>query len=169
MFSPHAADALSKRVHSRRFTLALPTRPLAMSISVLICDDLASVQGMMRRMLERDGLVAAGLAANADEVLTQYDACKPDVVLLDYKMPGAHGLSVLRAILARDPDACVVMCSGLDDPDVRQAAIQAGAAAWVLKPIFPTSLVASVRKLVEGRRAAPNSNPSRHSTGPTPT
>jgi CheY-like chemotaxis protein len=138
-----------------------------MAISVLICDDLASVQGMMRRMLERDGLVAAGVAASADEVLTRYEESKPDVVLLDYKMPGAHGLSVLRAILARAPDACVVMCSGLDDEDVRQSALQAGAAAWVLKPIFPSSLVASLRRLVEGKKTALKSNPADHSTRPT--
>ena len=121
----------------------------------------------MRRMLERDGLVAAGVAASADEVLTRYEESKPDVVLLDYKMPGAHGLSVLRAILARDPDACVVMCSGLDDEDVRQSALQAGAAAWVLKPIFPSSLVANLRRLVEGKRAGLKSNPADHSTRPT--
>ena len=140
-----------------------------MSISVLICDDLASVQGMMRRMLERDGLVAAGVAASAEEVLLRYQESRPDVVLLDYKMPGANGLSVLRALLARDPGACVVMCSGLDDEDVRQAAMQAGAAAWVVKPIFPTSLVASLRKLVEGRKGGQKGNPPDHSAGPART
>jgi CheY-like chemotaxis protein len=124
-----------------------------MSISVLICDDLESVQGMLRRMLERDGLVTAAVAGCAEEVLERYQESRPDVVLLDYRMPGANGLSLLRALLTRDPEACVVMCSGLDDPSVREAALRLGAADWVLKPIYPTSLVASLRALV-GRRAA---------------
>jgi two-component system chemotaxis response regulator CheY len=124
-----------------------------MTISVLICDDLASVQAMMRRMLERDGLVTAGVAGCADEVLVRYQECRPDIVLLDYKMPGASGLSLLRALLARDPGACIVMCSGLDDPDVRHAALKLGAADWVLKPIYPTSLVASLRELVARKKS----------------
>jgi DNA-binding response OmpR family regulator len=134
-----------------------------MAISVLICDDLASVQGMIRRMLERDGLVAAGVAGCAAEVLSRYEECRPDIVLLDYRMPGANGLSVLRTLMARDPDACVVMCSGLDDPDVREAALKLGAADWVLKPIYPTSLVASLRELVARKKSRTERKPVRHS------
>ena len=140
-----------------------------MPISVLICDDLASVQGMMRRMLERDGLVAAGVAGSAEEVLTRYAECRPDIVLLDYRMPGANGLSLLRALLVRDPGACIVMCSGLDDPEVRQAALKLGAADWVLKPIYPTSLVASLRELVARKTAHAESKPVHHSAWPSQT
>ena len=134
-----------------------------MTISVLICDDLASVQAMMRRMLERDGLIAAGVAGTADEVLARYEEKRPDVVLLDYKMPGANGLSLLRTLLARDPSACIVICSGVDDPDLRDRALALGAADWVLKPIYPTSLVASLRELVAKKKASSEGNPSRHS------
>ena len=134
-----------------------------MGISVLICDDLASVQGMMRRMLQRDGLVTAGVAGSASEVLQRYEECRPDIVLLDYRMPGANGLSVLRTLMARDPKACVVMCSGLDDPDVREAALKLGAADWVLKPIYPTSLVASLRALVARRKPVAESKSVHHS------
>jgi DNA-binding response OmpR family regulator len=137
-----------------------------MTISVLICDDLASVQGMMRRMLERDGLIAAGVAGSADEVLARYQECRPDIVLLDYRMPGANGFSVLRALLARDPEACIVMCSGVDDPEVRHAALALGAADWVVKPIYPTSLVASLRELVARKKFRAESKPVRHSTAP---
>lgn len=134
-----------------------------MPISVLICDDLASVQGMMRRILERDGLVAAGVAGSAAEVLARYEETRPDIVLLDYRMPGANGLSVLRTLMARDPNACVVMCSGLDDPEVRASALKLGAADWVLKPIYPTSLVASLRALVARKSPRLESKPVRHS------
>jgi two-component system chemotaxis response regulator CheY len=130
-----------------------------MPTSVLICDDLASVQGMLRRMLERAGHVVTGCAGSADEVLARYREGRPDVVLLDYRMPGAHGLSLLRDLLALDPSACVVMCSGTGDPDVRRDALEAGARDWVLKPIYPQSFVALLEEL--------GSCAQRPSTGPT--
>lgn len=118
-----------------------------MPISVLVCDDLLSVQSMLRRMLERDGLVVCAVASSADEVLTRYQANRPDVVLLDYRMPGASGLSVLHDLLAFDPTARVVMCSGTGDPDVRSEALLAGAVDWILKPIYPATLIARLREL----------------------
>jgi DNA-binding response OmpR family regulator len=114
-------------------------------------------------MLERDGLIVAGVAGCADEVLSRYHECRPDVVLLDYRMPGANGLSLLRSLLVRDPEACIVMCSGLDDPDVRDAALKLGAADWVLKPIYPTSLVASLRALVARKKTRLEGKPVGHS------
>jgi len=122
-----------------------------MTISVLICDDLPAVQSMLRRLLERDGLIVAGVASSADEVLVRYQDCVPDVVLLDYRMPGADGLSLLHDLLAYDPLARIVMCSGTGDPDVRREAMDAGAADWVLKPIYPQTLVASLRDIVAAR------------------
>jgi two-component system, chemotaxis family, chemotaxis protein CheY len=119
-----------------------------MSISVLVCDDLPAVQSMMRRLLERDGLVVCGVASHAEEVLVRYEECSPDVVLLDYRMPGAARLSLLYDLLALDPKARIVMCSGTGDPDVRQEALDAGAVDWVLKPIYPQTLVASLRDIV---------------------
>ena len=117
----------------------------------------------MRRLLERDGLTVAGVASTADEVLQRYRECKPDVVLLDYRMPGADGLSLLQKLLALDPDARVVMCSGLGDPDVRRDALEYGAVDWVLKPIYATSLVASLRGLVGKPDDGTKQSSARHS------
>ena len=122
-----------------------------MTLSVLICDDIASVQSMIRRMLEREGMVA-GTAGTTSEMLASYRAERPDVVLLDYLMPGANGLSHLRDLLVLDPDAIVIMCSGTGDPMVRAEALAIGAAAWVLKPIYPLMLVDQLRTLVNARR-----------------
>jgi two-component system, chemotaxis family, chemotaxis protein CheY len=119
-----------------------------MPISVLVCDDHASVQSMLRRMLERGGLVVSGVASTADEALERYQEHRPDVVLLDYRMPGAHGLSLLRELLALDPGARVVMCSGTGDPDVRRDALEAGAMDWVLKPIYPQTFIAALHDLI---------------------
>jgi two-component system chemotaxis response regulator CheY len=119
-----------------------------MSFSVLICDDVPAVQTMMRRMLEREGLTVAGLASTADEVLAMYAERSPDVVLLDLNMPGAKGLDLLMALREYDPTACVVICSGAGDEELRTQAHTLGAAEWVLKPIFTASLVALLRDVV---------------------
>jgi len=118
-----------------------------MSISVLVCDDLASVQSMMRRLLERDGLTVSGVASHAQEALQRYAECRPDVVLLDYRMPGASRLSLLYDLLALDPTARIVMCSGSADPDIRDEALRAGAVDWVLKPVYAQTLLASLRQI----------------------
>jgi two-component system chemotaxis response regulator CheY len=124
-----------------------------MGFSVLICDDVPAVRTMMRRMLEREGLNVAGLAATAEEVLTLYESSAPDVVLLDHNMPGANGLGLLRSLRTLDPLACVVICSGACEPEIRDEAQALGAADWVLKPIYPSSLVALLRDVVTANRA----------------
>jgi two-component system, chemotaxis family, chemotaxis protein CheY len=122
--------------------------PGDMGFSVLICDDVPAVQPMMRRLLEREGLTVSGLASTADEALAMYAERTPDVVLLDLNMPGAHGLGLLTALRELDPTACVVICSGAGDEQLRAEAHTIGAAEWVLKPIFTTSLVALLRDVV---------------------
>jgi two-component system chemotaxis response regulator CheY len=124
-----------------------------MAFSVLICDDMPAVQTMMRRMLEKQGLTVAGLAGTADEVLQLYAERLPDVVLLDLNMPGANGLGLLRSLRRMDPPACVVICSGAGDSDMRDEAQTLGAADWVLKPIYPSSLVALLRDVVAASRS----------------
>jgi CheY-like chemotaxis protein len=124
-----------------------------MGFSVLICDDVPAVRTMMRRMLEREGMHVAGLAATAEEVLSLYESSSPDVVLLDLNMPGANGLGLLRSLRTLDPAACVVICSGACEPAVRDEAHALGAADWVLKPIYTTSLVALLRDVVTNNQA----------------
>ena len=119
-----------------------------MEFSVLICDDVPAVQNMMRRMLERGGLNVAGLASTADEVLALYRDRTPDVVLLDLNMPGARGLGLLGALREIDPTACVVICSGAGDSDLRTRAHELGAADWVLKPVYSSTLIALLRDVV---------------------
>lgn len=135
-----------------------PTAAAPMDFSVLICDDIPAVQTMMRRMLERQGLTVAGLAATADEVLALYRERSPDVVLLDLNMPGAVGLDLLRSLRALDPPACVVICSGAGGSELRDEAQALGAADWVLKPIYPTSLVALLHAVVCASRTERSAN-----------
>ena len=135
-------------------TAILPSpTPEAMGHSILVCDDLPAVQTMMRRMLEREGFTMAGFAATASEVLALYQEHRPDIVLLDLNMPGANGLDLLRTLRALDPPACVVIVSGAGDSMLRDEAQALGAADWVLKPVYGSSLVALLRGVLnEARR-----------------
>jgi DNA-binding NarL/FixJ family response regulator len=121
-----------------------------MGHSVLVCDDMPAVQTMMRRVLERAGFTVTGTAGTAEEALALYAAHTPDVVLLDVNMPGANGLDLLRSLRAFDPPACVVICSGAGDAVLRDEAQALGAADWVLKPIYGSSLVALLRGVLDG-------------------
>lgn len=123
-----------------------------MSLSVLICDDVPAVRTMMRRLLEREGFCVAGLAGNAEEVITLYESSSPDVVLLDLNMPGANGLGLLRSLRLLDEHACVVICSGAGNSELRDEAQELGAADWVLKPIYTSSLVALLHDVVKSKR-----------------
>ena len=123
-----------------------------MSFSVLICDDVPAVRTMMRRLLEREGICVAGLAANAEEVLTLYESSAPDVVLLDLNMPGANGLGLLRSLRTLDAHASVVICSGAGDSEMRTEAQELGAADWVLKPVYTSSLVTLLNDVVTAKR-----------------
>lgn len=95
----------------------------------------------------------AGLAATAEEVLTMYEASPPDVVLLDLNMPGANGLGLLRSLKTLDAHACVVICSGAGDSELREEAQCLGAADWVLKPVYTSSLVALLHEVVTTNRS----------------
>lgn len=139
-------------VHPSTLTASAPVMP----ISVLVCDDMVSVQSMLRRMLDRGGFVLSGVASSAAEALARYREHRPDVVLLDYRMPGAAGLSVLRDLLALDPGARVVMCSGTGDPDVRREALELGAMEWVLKPIYPQTFMATITEMMQRAPRVPD-------------
>jgi FixJ family two-component response regulator len=63
-------------------------------------------------------------------------------------MPGAQGLELLRALRELDPTACVIICSGAGDSDMRTEAKLLGAAEWVLKPVYTSALVSLLRDVV---------------------
>jgi len=75
---------------------------------------------------------------------------KPDVVLLDFKMPDLDGLAVLDRIRKHHPDVKVIMLSGSDDPELIQDALRRGASAFILKQIDPRDLAGAIRQAAEG-------------------
>jgi two-component system, NarL family, invasion response regulator UvrY len=125
----------------------------AKRISVLLVDDHAVVREGYRRLLEHDdSLVVAGEAANAADAMRLDAELRPDVVVLDIALPGLSGIEILKRIIARRPDACVLMFSMYHDGIYASRAIDAGARGYLSKASAPDLLVEAVRSVAGGRR-----------------
>lgn len=110
---------------------------------VLLADDQTKVRSALRLLLEQEpGLSVVGEAAEAEGLLTQVEATQPDLVLLDWELPGlqtADRLSTLRTLC---PRLKVIALSG--KPEARRAALTAGADTFVSKGDPPERLLAAV-------------------------
>ena len=122
-------------------------------IRVLLVDDHAVVREGYRRLLERDeGLTVVGEAAAMAEALTLDARLQPDVVVLDIALPGVSGIEVLRRLIARRPDARVLIFSMYQDGIYATHAMNAGACGYLSKASAPDLLVSAVRTVAAGSR-----------------
>jgi len=122
-------------------------------IGVLLVDDHAVVREGYRRLLERDvRLSVVGEASSAAETLRLDAQLRPDVIVLDIALPGVSGIEILRRILSRRPDACVLMFSMYQDGIYATRALQSGARGYVSKASAPELLIEAVRSVASGRR-----------------
>jgi DNA-binding NarL/FixJ family response regulator len=109
---------------------------------VLLADDDPSVRSALRCVLEQQpGLVTAGEAATWDEALRRIRLCEPDVLLLDWELPGFTPAELASRLLS---STRVIAMSGR--PDARLAALDTGAHAFVSKTDPPECLVAALRE-----------------------
>lgn len=128
-----------------------PMPPVAQPVRLLIVDDDPLVRAGLTLMLGgADDLVIVGEGADGSEVSALVDRLRPDVVLMDIRMPVVDGLSATEALRAR-PDApeVVVLTTFHADEQVLRA-IRAGAAGFVLKDTPPAQIVDSVRRVAAG-------------------
>jgi DNA-binding NarL/FixJ family response regulator len=120
-------------------------------LKVLAVDDHRLMLDAIRTVLAREEDISVVAEADAgDKVVALVGQTGPDVVLLDVRMPGMDGLAVLEQLRERYPSVAVVMLSGIDDPTLVRAALERGAAAFVLKHVDPRDLAAAVRQVVGG-------------------
>ena len=96
-------------------------------------DDTDHVRNMLVDMLELDGFDVVGQAASGDEAVRICDECDPDVIVMDYKMPGMDGLSSARAIRAQRPSQAIILYTAYLDEGLEMQAREAGVAVCVGK------------------------------------
>ncbi|WP_370945572.1 response regulator [Amycolatopsis sp. cg5] len=123
-----------------------------MTISVFLLDDHELVREGLRTVLENAGdLEVVGEAGSAAEALVRIPAAKPQVAILDVRLPDGDGVTVCREIrsVLDPPPACLMLTSYSDD-EALFGAIMAGAAGYLLKQISGMDLVAAVRTVSDG-------------------
>jgi DNA-binding NarL/FixJ family response regulator len=117
----------------------------------LIADDhRLMVEGTKQALERAGGFDVVGEAVNGSQVLPLVRRLKPDLVLLDLRMPQMDGLTCLTKIRKEFPDMKVAMLSVSQDPELIQTALKRGANAYIVKSIDPDDLAGALRQALEG-------------------
>ena len=121
-------------------------------ITVFLLDDHEIVRRGVRDMLEAEGdITVIGEAGTASSALARIPALRPEVAVLDVRLPDGDGVTVCREIRSRMPEVACLMLTSFADEDALMDAIMAGAAGYVLKQIRGTDLVGAVRTVATGQ------------------
>jgi DNA-binding NarL/FixJ family response regulator len=116
-----------------------------------VVDDHPVVRQGLRTFLDlQDGLTVVGEAADGDAAVAAADELRPDVVLLDLKMPGADGVTALRGLRDAGNPAKVLVITSFTEPATVLPAVRAGAAGYVYKDVDPPALAAAIRAVHAG-------------------
>ncbi|MGP0031519.1 MAG: response regulator [Acidimicrobiales bacterium] len=123
-----------------------------MTLAVFLLDDHEVVRTGLRALLEAsDDIVVVGEAATVAEALSRIPPTKPDVAILDVRLPDGSGVEVCREIRSRAPEIACVMLTSYADDEALFSAIMAGAAGYVLKQVGSADLVDTVRRAGAGQ------------------
>ena len=112
-------------------------------------------EGLSTIIGSQPDMVLAAQAANASEAIREFRSHRPDITLMDLRLPGTDGVDTLIAIRREFPDARIIILTSSDGDAEIQRALRAGAAAYVLKSMPKDELLSVVRSVHEGRRYIP--------------
>lgn len=121
-------------------------------VRVYILDDHEVVRQGLRALLESSGdIVVVGESGSAVDATNRIPALRPDVAVLDGRLPDGSGIEVCRAVRSVDPTIKALILTSYDDDEALFAAIMAGAAGYVLKDIRGTDLVEAIQRVGAGQ------------------
>ena len=122
------------------------------TIRVLLVDDQPAVrQGLRIRLVLEPDVEVVGEAGDGAGAISLAQSLRPDVILMDVRMPGMDGISAVRTLRAVAPESAVVILSLYDDASTRAGAEEAGAAAFVAKHQVEVTLLAAIRRAASRR------------------
>jgi DNA-binding NarL/FixJ family response regulator len=123
-----------------------------MTLTVFLLDDHEVVRHGLRALLESAGDIrVVGESGSAVEAAARIPALRPDVAILDGRLPDGSGVDVCRQVRSVDPSIQALILTSYDDDEALFAAIMAGAAGYVLKQIAGTDLIETVRRVAAGQ------------------
>jgi DNA-binding NarL/FixJ family response regulator len=125
-------------------------------IRILLVDDHSMVRMGLATILsvEKD-LAVVGEAEDAEQAVAAFRECRPDVTLMDVRMPGASGAEALKRIRAEFPEARVIMLTTFDLEEMVFTSLEAGASGYLLKSVQRVELIDAIRQVHAGERCFP--------------
>jgi DNA-binding NarL/FixJ family response regulator len=119
-------------------------------IRVFILDDHELVRRGLQELLEGEGFVVVGMSGSAEEAARRIPALRPDVSVLDARLPDGTGIEVCRDVRSVDPSLACLILTSYDDEQALRSAVLAGAAGYVLKEIGGSDLLGALRRAANG-------------------
>jgi two-component system, NarL family, response regulator DevR len=125
---------------------------VTVSLGVFLLDDHEVVRRGLRALLEaNEGITVVGEAGTVAEALARIPPTKPDVAVLDVRLPDGSGVEVCREVRSQHPEIACVMLTSYADDEALIASVMAGAAGYVLKQVGSGDLVDAVRRAGAGQ------------------
>jgi len=121
--------------------------------SILIVDDAEFMRLVLRDICLDMGLTVVGEAADGEQAVTMYANLHPELVLMDITMPNLDGTSALKEIVARDPNAQVIMITALGQKEQVLDAIKCGAQDFIIKPFDQDRVTETIGHLLSRQPA----------------
>ena len=127
------------------------------SIRILIADDHPIVRGGLADLINRqEDMTVVAEAANGSEALSQFLRCRPDVIIMDLRMPEMDGVKAVKAIRVEYPSARILVLTTYDgDADIFEA-LSAGASGYLLKDAPRQEIMEAIRAVNRGKRVIPS-------------
>ncbi len=123
---------------------------------VFLVDDHEIVRRGVAELIDRESdLEVVGEAGTVRQAIGRISATRPDVVVLDVRLPDGSGIDLCRTIRSTDPTIACLMLTAYDDDDASYAAVLAGAAGYVLKDIRGLTLLEGIRRVAAGHTLLP--------------
>ncbi|MFC0432657.1 response regulator transcription factor [Kutzneria buriramensis] len=122
-----------------------------MSVRVLLVDDQILMRSGLRKLLEiEDGIEIVADVGSGPDALSVVPACRPDVALVDARMPGMDGIELITLLTAQFPSVASIVLTTFDEDEYLFGALKAGARGFLLKDASPEELVAAIRRAAGG-------------------
>ncbi len=116
---------------------------------VLVVDDSIVMRKNLITILEGDGHQVVGEASNGRQAVTQYEELEPDLVTMDISMPIMSGVEAVRKIIAKYPEARIIMISAVNQKKMVFNAINSGAKHYIIKPIVGKKVISVVNEVLQ--------------------
>jgi two-component system, chemotaxis family, chemotaxis protein CheY len=115
---------------------------------IMIVDDAAVMRLTLKHLFEKNGFEVVAEVANGADAVTRYAILKPDLVTMDITMPDMDGITAVKEIIKIDPSAKIIMCTAMGQVDKVKAAVLAGAKSFLVKPLQPERVLATVQQVL---------------------